>query len=257
MPTKRDFLLGMSLCACCGPFAGGSRAQSAALLADGCEPSVEDLARLRARDPGLGHLGNAEASFSNIRRTTGNAQVDLMLDRAIKRLADTFDVYPGFAFFDDTGAPNAWATSDSLIPGRTYTVLFGENYYRKWISYDPSGISVLTVIAHEFGHIMQYKAGLMAQIRGGLPTPKRVELHADYMSGYYIAILKRLNPDASFWKAGDKFRQIGTYDDKDPSFHGTPEQRVAASQNGFTTGYEGGHTAQDAFRIGMTYVATQ
>lgn len=260
MPTKREFLLAVGLCACCSTFGRSSSAQqqprpSNPPAFDGCSISGAEITRLQDRDPKVGHLGYGENSFKEIRRTTGDPQADIALDKAIKRLADAFEVYPGFAFFDDGGHPNAWATEASLIPNTTYTVLFGENYYRKWLKYDPSGISVLSVIAHEFGHIMQYKSGLMAEIRGGQQTSKRVELHADYMAGYYVGILKRQNPTASFWKAGDKFRQIGTYDDKDPLFHGTPEERVAASQRGFSTGYDG-RAAKAAFQLGMSYVAT-
>jgi hypothetical protein len=201
-------------------------------------------------------LQSAESGFGNLVRSTGDRDVDVALDKAIKRLADTFGVYPGFAFFDDGDSPNAWATTESLVPDRKHTVIFGLGYYRKWLQYDPSGVSVLSVIAHEFGHIMQYESGRYQQIKGDLPTSKRIELHADYMAGYYIGILKRKNPNASFWKAGDKFRRIGTYDEKNPDFHGTPHERVAASQQGFSVGFYDGRGAQVAFELGMGYVAT-
>jgi predicted metalloprotease len=110
---------------------------------------------------------------------------------------------------------------------------------------------------HEFGHIMQYTSGMHAWIRGGQPTSKRTELHADFMSGYYIGRLKKDNPTASFWKAGDKFRQIGSYDHKDPQFHGTPQERVNASQEGFKIGFGFGaaRDAKSAFQVGMDYVS--
>jgi hypothetical protein len=205
--------------------------------------------------PALGALTTGEASFGAIRRTTGNIEMDLTLDRALKRLADTFNVYPGFGFYDDRDQPNAWATSASLIPNTSGTVVFGENYFKKWMKYDPTGISVLATLAHEFGHIMQYASGQSSRIRGNSPTTKRTELHADYMSGFYIALLKKDNPNASFWRAGDKFRQIGTYDDKDPRFHGTPEERVAASQKGFTVGFNQERDAKSAFDSGVDYVS--
>jgi predicted metalloprotease len=115
---------------------------------------------------------------------------------------------------------------------------------------------VLATVAHEFGHVMQYDSGKYDEIAGNLPTGQRIELHADFMAGYYIGVLKKQNPTASFWKAGDKFRQIGTYDDKNPYFHGTPEQRVASSQQGFTFGYYDGRSASEAFRVGTAYVSS-
>lgn len=213
------------------------------IVLHGCEVSEADLK-------------NADGTiFESLVRTTGNTAIDIDLDRALKQLADCFDVHPGFGFYDDGNAPNAWASAKNVIPGTNGTVAFGQHYYKKWMDYDPTGISVLATCAHEFGHIMQYQSGHYDEIKGGLSTGKRIELHADYMSGFYIGLLKRQNPGASFWKAGDKFRQIGSFDDKDPMFHGTPTDRVAASQQGFVVGYYEGKDAKFAFASGMKYVA--
>jgi hypothetical protein len=201
--------------------------------------------------------GNGDAdAFDVLKRTCGDPAMDKLLDRALKKLSDVFGVYPGFGFYEDGDAPNAWATQRALIAGRVDgTVAFGQNYFRKWMTYDPTGVSVLATCAHEFGHIMQYKSGRYSEIQGDLKTSKRTELHADYMAGYYIGLLKKHNPEASFWRAGDKFRQIGTFDDKDPMFHGTPAERVAASQQGFVVGFYEGRDAKFAFESGVKYVS--
>lgn len=203
-------------------------------------------------------LKNADGSvFGNLIRSTGNPTMDVSLDGALKKLADCFNVGPGFGFYDDAGAPNAWASAKTIIPGTNGTVAFGQSYYRKWMDYDPTGISVIATCAHEFGHIMQFQSGHYDEIQGNLPTGKRIELHADYVSGFYIGLLKRQNPEASFWKAGDKFRQIGSFDDKDPMFHGTPTDRVSASQQGFVVGYYEGKDAKFAFESGLKYVSNR
>jgi predicted metalloprotease len=142
------------------------------------------------------------------------------------------------------------------LPDTPGTVLFGERYFQKWLNYDPTGVAVLVIIAHEFGHILQYKSGRFREIQGGLPTSKRIELHADFMSGFYVGILRKQHPSASFWKAGDQIRQIGSYDETSPDFHGTPEQRVAASQAGFGCSYTQGLGVDAAFDAGVRYVST-
>jgi hypothetical protein len=187
-----------------------------------------------------------------LQRTTGNPKMDIALDGALKKLADLFGVFPEFGFVDDGSSPNAWA---SPLPRGKGTVAFGITYYQKWMNYDPSGLSVLATLAHECGHIKQFFSGKYLEIEGDLSTSKRIELHADYMSGYYMGVLKRRNPDTSFWKAGDKFRQIGSQDDKDPDFHGTPQERIAASQQGFNVGFFETRDANFAFQSGMDYVS--
>jgi hypothetical protein len=226
--------------------------------AEGCSLVEPDIA---LAFPKLSDLAS-EANFESLGRTTGNPELDQMLDLALKRLADTFQVYPGFGFYDDDDGPNAYAIDNTLIPdfSREHpnsrgTVAFGKAYFKKWMDYDPSGISVIATLAHEFAHIMQFTSGMAAQIRGGLPNDKRNELHADFMAGYYIGRLKKDHPSASFWKAGDKFRQIGNYENKNPRFHGTPEERVNASQQGFRIGFESNTDAWSAFRIGVGYVS--
>ncbi len=262
LQTRRTLLASACSCACgvallkSTAAIGQNRARDSS-VPESCALEISDVETLRKRYPWLGDLNAGEIRPGSMRRTTGDYDVDVALDKAIKRLADTFDVKPGFGFYDDGEAPNAWATQASVFPGTVHTVLFGQRYYETWINYDPSGVSVLAVIAHEFGHIMQFNSGLYQRIQGGLSTSKRIELHADYMAGYYVGLLKRRNPTASFWKAGDKFRQIGTYDDKNPNFHGTPEERVAASQQGFSVGFYDGRGAKIAFDLGVSYVDTR
>jgi hypothetical protein len=249
--TRRSFFE-MFCCAVCSA-ALGEPVRADMPARHGCEVLPEELQRfgVSASRPSY-RDGDA---FETLRRSSGDHQIDVLLDRALKKLSDVFGVAPGFGFFDDGEAPNAWATARSLIPGTTGTVAFGQSYFKKWMAFDPSGLCVLATCAHEFGHIMQYQSGRYQEIKGALPTSKRIELHADYMSGYYMGLLKRERPEASFWRAGDKFRQIGSFDEKDANFHGTPAERVAASQQGFNVGFYEDRDAKFAFRSGADYVS--
>jgi hypothetical protein len=68
-------------------------------------------------------------------------------------------------------------------------------------------------------------------------------------------VLKKLHPKASFWKAGDQVRQIGTANDKAPDFHGTSAERVAASQAGFKASFIDELDPSAAFKAGAHYVS--
>jgi hypothetical protein len=215
---------------------------------------IVPLARAQPLDGGclvFSDESTSSARMPELVRTTGDRDMDYALDSALKRLADTLEVKPAFGFYDDGNSPNAFAYS----MGEGGTVAFGKNYFRKWMGFDPTGLCVVAVLAHEFGHIMQIKADDFEAIKGGLATTKRVELHADYMSGYYIGRLRKEHPEASFWKAGDQIRQIGDYDVKAPDHHGTPAERVAASQQGFNVGFFEGKDAHFAYQSGKDYVS--
>lgn len=257
-PSRRSIVAGL-LCGCGACGTGILTALDRARAEDG---GTEDIQGCLVPSARIEFLGSRKPSFGNVqdlsalRRTTGNAEMDLALDRALKRLADTFHIYPGFGFVDDSDGPNAWATPRAYIKDTPGTVAFGREFFDALLRYDPTGISVIAVVAHEFGHILQFTTGMVQRIKGGDSTVKRLELHADYMSGFYIGQLKKAHPEASFWRAGDKFRQIGTYDKQDPLFHGTPEERVAASQAGFKLAYEETTDIGAAFDRAMTYVST-
>ena len=162
---------------------------------------------------------------------------------------------PGFGFYDDADSPNAWAMPRSLIPQTVGTILFGKKLFSTLLEIDDSGISVIQVSAHEFGHIQQYVSGKYSEIRANQPTSKRVELHADFISGYYLGLLKASHRDASFWRAGQKIYEFGDYGYNDPTHHGTPEERVASAEAGFRLSYFENRDFNYAFHTGINYVS--
>lgn len=189
-------------------------------------------------------------------RSTGSAELDRSFDKALNRLAETFDVWPKVGFYDDGDAPNAMAMRYSIGETYEFAVVFGRNYFKKLMSYDPSGITLLQTAAHEFAHIWVYKDGLFAKIQGGLATVKRVELHADFLAGYYLGIRKRDNPQASFWAAGIRRWQSGDTEFRNVHHHGTPDDRLAAAEAGFKLGFLEKKSAREAFDAASAYVGT-
>lgn len=95
-------------------------------------------------------------------------------------------------------------------------------------------MGVVYVLAHEYAHNVQFEQGILD---AGYPVIN-TELHADCWAGVYA----RAKQDAGQLEAGDideaitTAARVGDYEYSNPLFHGTPEQRVAAFQYGFSAG---------------------
>lgn len=202
-----------------------------------------------------GRKSHLPTEVETMMRSTGNPELDRSFDRALQRLAETFDVWPRVGFYDDGEHPNAMAMRYSIGGAVEFAVVFGRAYFKKLMGYDPSGITLLQTAAHEFAHIWVYRDGLFDKIRAGAPTVKRVELHADFMAGFYLGLRKRDNPDASFWAAGIGRWQSGDTEFRNMHHHGTPEERLAAAEKGFLLGFQDNLPAKDAFAAATAHVA--
>lgn len=255
-PGRRDILRGAVVCACC---AGGSLANGPA-QAERFRPRMGCVVRGKDADRALGSgiLSSRHTSLPALvdgsTRTTGDLELNRRLDQALQRLASTFGVWPQVGFYDDGDQPNALAISYAKAGRPHYAVVFGKTYFRQMFAYDPSGITFLQTAAHEFAHIWMYKSGGLDALLEGHPTVKRAELHADYLSVYYLGLRKRNNPGASFrsaglkrWESGDRFHQ-------DPHHHGTPRQRLEAAEAGFILGFKDGVEPAAAFKAATAFV---
>lgn len=184
--------------------------------------------------------------------SSGDPAVDRALGKALVRLAGLFGQRPGFGFFDDYGMPNAYATYETTVPGTWGTVLYGMTLFRQLVEgYADEGMAVMMIAAHEFGHIAQYAAGADQQLQAGSYTVKPVELHADWLAGWYLGMRKRDRPDLSLNEAGSFLSSMGDYMTFDYNHHGTPDERVAAAEAGYKHAEGGGTDFATAFREGM------
>jgi hypothetical protein len=185
---------------------------------------------------------------------SGNHDFDLALAHTLAKISDAFDVAPGFAYYDDYDARNAYATSVQRSNGPDGTVLFGKRLLlRCMASHDNPEVGVACVCAHEFGHILQYKLGLDAKLSAGQPTVKRVELHADVLAGYFAGRRKLERP--SFPAAVFATTQSAMGDDMihDPQHHGTPDERAAAIVRGFEVAYRERKSLSQAIQVSTDY----
>lgn len=95
------------------------------------------------------------------------------------------------------------------------------------------------IMAHELGHILQYEFGYGPHT----PSPKQKELHADFMAGFYLKMIKYR--DQLAWRSDndvinklpdaiDLIHSTGDFDINSDDHHGTPTERVRAFNYGFS-----------------------
>lgn len=267
MQIDRRFILkGLGGCACCAGLPVPATAQETlgkvvqgkvAGLAEikGCFVDSNNANLVLGANAALGRAATMPPEVTTMVRSSGNPDLDKSFDRALQRLAETFEVWPKVGFYDDGDAPNAMAMRYAVGTTHEFAVVFGRNYFTKMMQYDPSGITLLQTAAHEFAHVWVYQEGIFETIRGGQKTVKRVELHADFLAGYYLGVRKRDNPQAKFWAAGMRRWQSGDTEFHNVHHHGQPDERLAAAEAGFRLGFLDGKTAKEAFAAATAYVA--
>ena len=247
--TRRTMLQGLGATAAAIPFL--SRTGFAQSRPRGCCLCSRTSAET------VGPLGMVVGSPGKIRiaRSSGDAETDRFLGRALVRLSTTFGVGPGFAFFDDGQAPNAFATGQTLLSEGHGTVLMGMHLFGQRMAKDrDAGMTVIAICAHEFGHIHQIQNGYHGALAKLDATVKPLELHADFLAGFYLGNRKHEHPDLDLQTVGRVYDSIGDTDYTSPQHHGTPEERIAAITKGFEFQRDARNTIDDAARAGMVLV---
>ena len=99
------------------------------------------------------------------------------------------------------------------------------------------GVSLMGIIAHEFGHIVQFfEQGVHDDLSKGESTVRLIELHADFLAGFYAGRRKASRRHLDADGLGDSFVAIGDYHAKHQKHHGTPQERLKALTEGFKLG---------------------
>jgi hypothetical protein len=167
--------------------------------------------------------------------TFGDPTVDQTFSQEITIQSSFWNNIPASPLpWNDCKAPNA-----ESLPGGN--ILFGVNFFQLLITQNNGdSLPIAGVLAHEWAHQIQFDNGWMVQTE---PTVRSTELEADAFSGFYMALAKGW----AWAYINDYFTtlaSIGDYDFTNPSHHGTPQERVAAANLGFTTGLNAMQTAQ-------------
>lgn len=182
--------------------------------------------------------------------TTGNARLDAQLLAEHGRAASALGVDPGFGILDDRGLPNALATEDSfagaLAAGSQGTVLLGSELTLQALADNHWGGTVVrAILGHESAHILQFSSDLYDRLKHMQPNDRLLELHADYMAGYYLGLPAQYEP-VFIELARDTFYLKGDTAFQSPTHHGSPEARALALTEGFRRGIAGSGVAEAA-----------
>jgi hypothetical protein len=258
MLTRRTFV-SAGACALCGNQSHGTPER----IFDGCAISSSGYERFRNQNEGIGPLSSGMFARNRHWRTTGDRSLDRDLDRALSVTADMLGVNPAFGFYDPAYLQNpqgyerdpwgAFATSEGTdISGTWGTVAFSWNlFHAEFYERDPTGLTIMAIVAHEFGHIAQYRSGRFLQVG----YPRKSEINADFLSGYFLGMRKKAIPKLRFQRAGEMFARFGRSNNGNPlRSHGDERERLDAAEAGFRIAYVEGRPLEQALQAGWEYV---
>lgn len=134
---------------------------------------------------------------------------------------------PTFRFVRDLSNPTSTFNAISYGNGKIY---FGEEIFKWAYNRDSSNLINVMILAHEYGHQLQYAYGLPSRNES---TARAGELEADGMAGYYLRRGYGKSTFASIATAYDAAYAIGDYSTNSAGHHGTPPQRKSAVRLGF------------------------
>jgi len=81
-----------------------------------------------------------------------------------------------------------------------------------------------------------------------------VELHADYLAGFFLSARKRENPNLPLQNVGRHYETLGDTNYMSRTHHGTAQERVAAIEGGYFFGQSGTRTIAQAAEAGAQFV---
>jgi hypothetical protein len=201
---------------------------------------------------GFASTDEYETRFSTMASKSGNKPFDDALIAELKNIHRLLPINPGFKFMK---ASNAFATNESVVAGTQGTVWIGLDFVNDLIKAADGGISVAGVLAHECAHIFQFfdAYSYYTKLTQKGVTSVLVELHADFLTGYYLGAVKGL-PPSKLSPMQTALLQMGTFNRKDPKFHGTGPMRAVAMERGYFASQDK-MKLEEAAKLGETYVA--
>jgi hypothetical protein len=186
-----------------------------------------------------------------IKGKSGDVNLDLALVAELGRIKGIIPVNPGFQYIEEN-SPNAYAISETLIPGTKGTVLLGLKLVSFFMKSQNGGASVAGVCAHECGHIYQYFSSYAERFATDNNGRILRELHADFIAGYYMGRRKEYTANHVKLFSRTLF-DVGTYDFANPQYHGSPALRATSMEAGYHQAATG-VTFADATAKGEAYV---
>ncbi|MEI4194485.1 hypothetical protein [Roseovarius sp. E0-M6] len=166
---------------------------------------------------------------------TGTPSIDRALIEELQAQSAFFGVRPAFYVYAQ-GIQNAMATQQTFpsTPGTDGTILYQLDLLEAHLTSARFGGSIVSgVIAHEFSHILQMQdQGIFDRLQNRHDTVKFLELHADFMAGYYMGTKFSQQPD-DLDTLSRKIFELGDNNFTNIGHHGTPQERHVALRAGF------------------------
>jgi hypothetical protein len=122
MITRRHLLGGGTVFAVFYPICAGCQS-----LYKGCSITVDQADALLDSE-------QVRFSYDSVTTGSGDRDFDRALAQTLQFLSDRFFVLPGFAFFDESGSPNAFASHTRRMGRSDGDVLFGRKLFRQIMS---------------------------------------------------------------------------------------------------------------------------
>lgn len=192
-----------------------------------------------------------ETGTEDIEPNSGDRLLDRALAQSLARLARTWDVLPGFAYFREPEENNAKATPQPLLKRSDGTVLLGIGMLKELLAFpEHRDAAIVSVCAHEFAHIVQYKSGLIKKLAPNRENPFRAEQHADYLAGFYAGLRRLEYPDYPAVVFAQTQSRYGT---RTRGTHGTSKERGEAVVEGFKAAHERRVSPQDGILEGFNF----
>ncbi len=135
-------------------------------------------------------------------------------------------------YFSDC-QPNAFAEQDTKrIALGVNLIRSCLNHYKNRQDYFFTMLPIYAILAHEFGHQVQFANGWM----NPCDYVVNEELEADMWAGYYVGSSLAIGYEVR--QTMQQFYELGTGDFLDPDFHGSPYQRSHAFIDGIMVAEE-------------------
>ena len=175
------------------------------------------------------------------RTSTGVTQLDAAVHQMLSRAATAFGFevgqYPAFRFIPPKGeGGDGYATNAVTMDANTQGLvalsvdLLGGN-----LPEELRLVGFEVIMGHEFAHIYQARKNLTDALLAANSKGKLVELHSDFMAGWFMSKRNNVDRDSLNVVANALFSR-GDNGVNEPGHHGTKPERYAAVLQGFIRG---------------------
>lgn len=135
-------------------------------------------------------------------------------------------------------------------------IVFGSGMIKAYKSLGYAKFGPRAVLAHEFGHHIQFDRKLINSSLEPAEAGRRVELMADSFATYFVGHRKGLDASTTGRRQSvESFRLVGDCVFDDPSHHGTPNQRAAAATYGLSLADASGKAVRKGRSVGVSFDA--